>query len=771
MPKLPSLKRYSISFRGSVVINTVKDSYIACYCCLPPPVAELVLPPGGRKRVKDKGDRGTKCRRVCFAVRHERSSRKKNMDGDTFSGTPPTVLPFALSISSLLFRPSVPDLNVELQPPDSLFPLPKPKEEPLELGELQIPVPLLTPKEEPPDGHENFNADHLQIVSVAPAEGDHLDSAYAESIDRDSDTTVLHSDLRSAVVPAQDPPCDEGVVPFSAEVCNELLICRDAIRKSRILYESLRLFLVRQERARNSEDEYFGPRSRPDLKAGSVMCSVGLSLNRERRFVGSVPGIEIGDLFFFRMEMVVIGLHCQLQAGIDYIPASRSLTGEPIATSVVASGGYEDDEDGGDVLIYTGHGGRIHFSTKHIVHQKLERGNLALERSMRYGIEVRVIRGFKCGGSPSGKQLRRSLLYSFTKKSLGSVAFSSSLLPSEFCFVYKAHQSSGPPGLGKVYIYDGLYRICDTWLDIGKSGFSVYKYRLVRSPQQPEMGSSLFKLAGNMKLNPNCRSGLVNFDLSNGKEKIPVYLFNDLDSDRGPMSYSYTASPIYPTYGLWMGNSGGCDCVSGCSLGCFCMRRNGGDFPYDREGVLVRGRPLIYECGSLCRCPPTCRNRVTQTGVKHQLEVFRTRESGWGVRSLDLIKAGKFICEFAGVVLTRQQAVLVSMNGDNLIYAAQFPHRWMEWGNVSNIVPHSGQLDAPCLSPLEYGIDVSRIRSVGCYLNHSFVPNVLVQFVLYDHENISYPHLMLFAMENIPPMRELTIDYGLANGWIRNFIT
>jgi len=43
---------------------------------------------------------------------------------------------------------------------------------------------------------------------------------------------------------------------------------------------------------------------------------------------------------------------------------------------------------------------------------------------------------------------------------------------------------------------------------------------------------------------------------------------------------------------------------------------------------------------------------------------------------------------------------------------------------------------------------------------------VFVQFVLFDHYNASYPHLMIFAMENIPPLRELSIDYGMVDEWV-----
>ena len=35
-----------------------------------------------------------------------------------------------------------------------------------------------------------------------------------------------------------------------------------------------------------------------------------------------------------------------------------------------------------------------------------------------------------------------------------------------------------------------------------------------------------------------------------------------------------------------------------------------------------------------------------------------------------------------------------------------------------------------------------------------------MQFVLHDHLDIRFPHVMLFARENIPPLIELTFDYG-----------
>ena len=39
---------------------------------------------------------------------------------------------------------------------------------------------------------------------------------------------------------------------------------------------------------------------------------------------------------------------------------------------------------------------------------------------------------------------------------------------------------------------------------------------------------------------------------------------------------------------------------------------------------------------------------AVQTGIKYRLELFRTENKGWGVRSWDRIPAGAFVCEFTG---------------------------------------------------------------------------------------------------------------------------
>ncbi|XP_071707635.1 histone-lysine N-methyltransferase family member SUVH9-like [Rutidosis leptorrhynchoides] len=627
-------------------------------------------------------------------------------------------------------------------------------------------IPKLEPKEEPYDDEPQFtptnfinpnpnftlntqqpDTSQLQLLTLQHTSNTNENDVYSEfkrvsemfrSAFENSDkygSGELMDPNSLAIVPVPDENQHPVVVTESSDRRNqgrssELVRCnlgikeerhfRDTHRKCRLMYDSLRVFCaVEDEKRRNTVliGRRLRWRSRSDLKAATVMKTRGLWQHRDKRIVGSIPGVYIGDIFLYRMELCVVGLHGLPQAGIDYLISSQSSNGDPIATSIIVSGGYEDDQDAGDVIIYTGQGGQDKHC-RQADHQRLEGGNLGMERSMHYGIEVRVVRGFKYEGSPSGK----------------------------------------------VYVYDGLYKVVGSWFEAGKSGFAVIKFKLVRIENQPKMGSVILKYAENLKngLLEIKSNGCVRMNMSMKKENVPVYLFNDIDDNQDPMLYEYLATSVFPPF-VYHTKGGGCNCVDGCTNDCLCARKNGGAFAYDRSGVLIRGKPLIFECGPHCKCPPSCRNRVSQTGIKHRFEVFRSRETGWGVRSFDLIQAGTFICEYTGVVLTREQAQLFSMNEDSLIYPNRFCERWAEWGDLSQIFSDYERPSYPSVPPLDFAMDVSRMRNVACYMSHSSSPNVLVQLVLYDHFNFAFPHLMLFALENIPPMRELCLDYGVAD--------
>ncbi|CAN0921161.1 Histone-lysine N-methyltransferase, H3 lysine-9 specific SUVH3 [Linum grandiflorum] len=128
----------------------------------------------------------------------------------------------------------------------------------------------------------------------------------------------------------------------------------------------------------------------PFVAAANELKSMGRWVNKEPR-LGQISGIEIGDTFGSRAEMVVIGLHHDFFKGIDKINDN----GNSLATCVVATGRYLDNEMGlKDSLLYSGEGGNpiVSNGVGDVRDQKLEGGNYALWNSMMNKIPVRVIR-------------------------------------------------------------------------------------------------------------------------------------------------------------------------------------------------------------------------------------------------------------------------------------------------------------------------------------------------------------------------------------------
>jgi putative restriction endonuclease len=96
-----------------------------------------------------------------------------------------------------------------------------------------------------------------------------------------------------------------------------------------------------------------------------------------------LPGVRPGTFFRDRQELHERKLHRGLQRGIA-----------PHGSSIVHSGGYVDDEDMSDVIIYTGEGGRDPNTGRQIADQRLISGNKALAENHLSGIPIRVHRGF-----------------------------------------------------------------------------------------------------------------------------------------------------------------------------------------------------------------------------------------------------------------------------------------------------------------------------------------------------------------------------------------
>jgi putative restriction endonuclease len=104
---------------------------------------------------------------------------------------------------------------------------------------------------------------------------------------------------------------------------------------------------------------------------------------------GEIEGVEEGYHFLGRKEMMPSSFHRNWGAGIDG-------NGKDGVSEIFLSGGYEDDEDGGDEIIYTGAGGNDPKTNRQVEGQSWDnRGNSGLLTSKDKGLPVRVIGGYQ----------------------------------------------------------------------------------------------------------------------------------------------------------------------------------------------------------------------------------------------------------------------------------------------------------------------------------------------------------------------------------------
>lgn len=493
---------------------------------------------------------------------------------------------------------------------------------------------------------------------------------------------------------------------------------RNKVRRVLQLFHAIYRKLLQQEEANPVQGMEGGSKQssrkgrRHDLLAAQNLKSKGEFVN-STKVIGPLPGVEVGDEFQYRVELAVVGIHSPYQSGID----SVKVNDVPLATSIVTSGAYSDDVENADVLRYSGQGGNVIGKSKKPEDQKLERGNLALKNSIAAKTPVRVVRGWK----------ETKLVDPLDAR----------------------------PKIVTTYVYDGLYTVTSYQPEKGPHGKQVFMFELKRNPGQPELAWKELRKSSKSKTRP----GVCVPDISGGKERIPISAVNTLDDDKPP-PFNYTPKMIYPD---WFSPDppDGCKCTGKCSKSkkCRCAARNEGDIPYNHNGALVETKPLVYECGPHCKCPSSCYNRVTQRGIKFQLEVFKTESRGWGVRPLTSIPSGSFICEYVGELLEEKIADERIGNDEYLFDVGQ------------NLIDSSNDPEASPAGPRAgrgYTIDALTYGNVGRFINHSCLPNLHAQNVIYDNDDKRMPHIMLFAMENIPPLTELTYHYNYSLGQIHD---
>jgi euchromatic histone-lysine N-methyltransferase len=141
---------------------------------------------------------------------------------------------------------------------------------------------------------------------------------------------------------------------------------------------------------------------------------------------------------------------------------------------------------------------------------------------------------------------------------------------------------------------------------------------------------------------------------------------------------------------------------------------------------------------------------------------------GWGVRSLNSIPSGSFICEYIGEVLEDKEAEQRTGNDEYLFDIGNNKTNNTLWDGLSTLLPDSHSSSCEVVNDVGFTIDAAQFGNVGRFINHSCSPNLYAQNVLYDHNDIRIPHVMLFAAENIPPLQELSYDYNYMIDQVRD---
>uniref|UniRef100_A0A8C1MXS4 Euchromatic histone-lysine N-methyltransferase 1b n=1 Tax=Cyprinus carpio TaxID=7962 RepID=A0A8C1MXS4_CYPCA len=235
---------------------------------------------------------------------------------------------------------------------------------------------------------------------------------------------------------------------------------------------------------------------------------------------------------------------------------------------------------------------------------------------------------------------------------------------------------------------------------------------------------------------------LLNRDIARGYEKVPIPCVNAVDSEPCPDNYKYVpdscvTSPMNIDKNIT--HLQYCVCKDDCSSArCMCGQLSLRCW-YDKESRLLpefcnKEPPLIFECNHACSCWRTCKNRVVQNGLRIRLQLFRTQMMGWGVKTLQDIPQGTFVCEYIGEIISDAEADV--RENDSYLFSLD-----------------SKVGDMYCVDARFYG-NISR------FINHHCEPNLFPCRVFTSHQDLRFPHIAFFACKNISAGDELGFDYG-----------
>ncbi|XP_055731998.1 histone-lysine N-methyltransferase EHMT2-like isoform X2 [Salvelinus fontinalis] len=235
---------------------------------------------------------------------------------------------------------------------------------------------------------------------------------------------------------------------------------------------------------------------------------------------------------------------------------------------------------------------------------------------------------------------------------------------------------------------------------------------------------------------------IISSDVAQGYENVPIPCVNAVDDEGCPSDYKYVSENC-ETSAMNIDRNithlQHCSCTEDCSSSnCLCGQLSIRCW-YDKDHRLLQEfnkiePPLIFECNLACSCYRTCKNRVVQAGIKVRLQLYRTEKMGWGVRALQDIPQGSFICEYVGELISDAEADV--REDDSYLF------------DLDN---KDGEV---------YCIDARYYGNISRFINHLCDPNIIPVRVFMLHQDLRFPRIAFFSSRDILTGQELGFDYG-----------
>uniref|UniRef100_A0A672T631 Histone-lysine N-methyltransferase EHMT2-like n=1 Tax=Sinocyclocheilus grahami TaxID=75366 RepID=A0A672T631_SINGR len=226
-------------------------------------------------------------------------------------------------------------------------------------------------------------------------------------------------------------------------------------------------------------------------------------------------------------------------------------------------------------------------------------------------------------------------------------------------------------------------------------------------------------------------------DVAQGYENVPIPCVNGVDDEGCPSDYKYIAENCETStmnIDRNITHLQHCSCTDDCSSSnCLCGQLSIRCW-YDKDHRLLQEfnkiePPLIFECNMACSCHKSCKNRVVQAGIKVRLQLYRTEKMGWGVRALQDIPQGSFICEYVGELISDAEADV--REDDSYLF------------DLDN---KDGEV---------YCIDARYYGNISRFINHLCDPNIIPVRVFMLHQDLRFPRIAFFSSRDIFTGQEL----------------